>query len=96
MADFFEDLGKRISEVASDIGKATEDTIEIQRLRSDIRSLKRSNERDYIDIGKAVCEKFENDEVLDIELVPLCEAVEKRLEEIENVEQNIVHIKEDK
>ena len=26
MADFFEELGKRISDVASDLGKKTEDT----------------------------------------------------------------------
>ena len=32
MADFFEELGKKISDVASDIGKKTEDTIEILSL----------------------------------------------------------------
>ena len=31
MADFFEDLGKRISDAASSLGKKTEDTIEIQK-----------------------------------------------------------------
>ena len=39
MADFFEELGKKISDVASDIGKKTEDTIEIQKLKSNIRGL---------------------------------------------------------
>ena len=38
MADFFEQLGKKISDVAEDFGKKTEDTIEIQKIKGDIRS----------------------------------------------------------
>ena len=45
MADFFEDLGRKISDVANDIGKKTEDTIEIQKLKSDMRTLRRANDR---------------------------------------------------
>ena len=39
MADFFEQLGKKISDVAEDFGKKTEDTLEVQRIKSQIRSL---------------------------------------------------------
>ena len=46
MVDFFEDLGRKISDVANDIGKKTEDTIEIQKLKSDMRTLRRANDRD--------------------------------------------------
>ena len=46
MADFFDTLGQRISDVASDLGKMTEDTLEIQKIKSDIRGLKRANDRD--------------------------------------------------
>ena len=46
MADFFEQLGKKISDVAEDFGKKTEDTLEVQRIKSQIRSLDRANERD--------------------------------------------------
>ena len=49
MADFFEQLGKKISDVAEDFGKKTEDTLEVQRIKSQIRSLDRANERDYIE-----------------------------------------------
>ena len=45
MADFFEQLGKKISDVAEDFGKKTEDTLEVQRIKSQIRSLDRANER---------------------------------------------------
>lgn len=95
MADFFDDLGKCISDAASEIGKRTEDTIEIQKLKSKIRSLKRSSERDYIDMGKAVYGKFQKQEVVDMELVPLCEAIEKREEAIEKHQEEITRIKEE-
>ena len=44
MADFFKDMEQKLSGVISDLGKKTEDTIEIQKIKSDIRSLKRANE----------------------------------------------------
>ena len=33
MADFFDSLGQRLSNVASDLGKKTEDTLEIQKIK---------------------------------------------------------------
>ena len=50
----FESVGKKISDVAEDFGKKTEDTLEVQRIKSQIRSLDRANERDYIEIGKKI------------------------------------------
>ena len=52
MADFFEELGKRISDVASDLGKKTEDTIEIQKIKGEIP------DTDYIDL----CDNIEKRE----------------------------------
>ena len=59
MADFFKDVEQKISEVVEELGKKTGDTLEIQKIKSDIRSLKRANERDLIDIGRMVYEKFQ-------------------------------------
>ena len=75
MADFFEQLGKKISDVAEDFGKKTEDTLEVQRIKSQIRSLDRANERDYIEIGKKIYEKFKAGEVADLEYIALCESI---------------------
>ena len=94
MADFFEGLWKRISEVATDLGKKTEDTLEIQKIKADIRSLKRSNERDLMEIGRMVYEKFHNGEISDMDYVALCEAIEKRNEEAAKYEEEIQRIKE--
>lgn len=93
MADFFEELGKRISDVAEDIGKRTEDTIEIQKIRSQIRALKRANDRDMMDIGRMVYEKFRDGELSDIDYITLCEAIEKREEEMVQQEEEINRIK---
>lgn len=93
MADFFSVLGKKISDVAEDLGKKTEDTVEVQKIKSNIRSLKRANERDFIDIGKMVYEKFHDGEVSDIDYVVLCEAIEKREEEIARQEEEVKKIK---
>ena len=95
MADFFEELGKRISDVASDLGKKTEDTIEIQKIKGDIRSLKRANDRDLMDLGRMVYDKFQKGEIPDTYYIELCGNIEKREEEIEKQEEEIVRIKED-
>lgn len=93
MSDFFEDLGKKLSDAATEIGKRTEDTFEVQKLKSDIRSLKRANERDYIDIGKIVYEKYKNGEVVDGDISVLCEAVDKRDEQIDGLGTEIAKIR---
>ena len=93
MSDFLEDLGKKLSDAAAEIGKKTEDTLEIQKLKSDIRSLNRGNERDYIDIGKLVYEKYQNCEVVDVDISVLCEAVDKRDIQIGELKAEIVKIR---
>lgn len=95
MADFFEELGKRISDAASDLGKKTEDTIEIQKIKGDIRSLKRANDRDLMDLGRMLYDKFQKGEIQDTDYIELCGNIEKREEEIEKQEEEIVRIKED-
>ena len=93
MADFFDELGKTISDVAEDFGKKAEDTIEIQKIKGQIRSLKRANERDLLDIGRMVYVKFQRGEITDLDWVSLCESIENRTEEIERQEEEIVRIK---
>lgn len=93
MADFFEDFGKKISEAAVELGRMTEDTIEIQKIKSEIRSLNRGNERDYIDIGKAVCDNYQKGEVIDADMAALCEAIERRNIQVKDLEEDIARIR---
>ena len=94
MTDFFENLGKKLADVANDVSKMTGDTLEIQKLKSDIRTLKRGNDRDYMDMGKYIFDKFQKNEIIDSDLIALCETIEKRDEEIEKLEVDIARIKE--
>ncbi len=93
MADFFEELGRKITDVANEIGKKTEDTIEIQKLKSDIRSLQRANDRDLLDIGRMVYEKFCNSEISDMDYVAVCESIEKREEKAAKIKEEIERIR---
>ena len=45
MKDFFEDLGKRLSETAEAVTAKAGDAIEIQKLKAQIRELARGNAR---------------------------------------------------
>ena len=76
MADFFSklssnlgDLGKIISEKAEEVSKKTEDAVEVQKIKSQIRVMERNNERDFQDIGKMVFEKFKKGIPVDTEFV---------------------------
>lgn len=93
MSDFFDTLGKRISDTMDDLGKKAGDTFDIQKKKNEIYGLKRENERDMTEIGKMVYERFKNGEVVDMEFVELCEAIEKREEQKEVCEQEIERIK---
>ena len=92
MAGFFDDLGKRLSETANDLGKKAEDTLEIQKRKSDIRFLGRAHDRDYMDIGKIIFEKYRNGEVVDADMAALCEAIDQRNEEVTKIQAEIDRI----
>ncbi len=78
MADFFGELGKHLTDAVEEVTKKTEDAIEVQKIKSQIRSLERSNERDFQDIGKIVYEKFKKGEMVEPDCMELCEEIEKR------------------
>lgn len=93
MQDFFEDLGKKIGETIDEMGKKAEDTLEVQKYKSQIHSLKRGNERDYAEIGRIVFERFKEGDIVDLDFVSLCEGIEKREEQIEDYKKEIDRIK---
>lgn len=93
MGDFFEDLGKRITETAEAVTKRTGEVVEIQKLKSQIRVMERNNERDFQDIGKMVYDKFKQGEIVDTKFIELCGAIEEREESIENYLREIAERK---
>ena len=95
MGEFFEDFGTKLGAVAKDLGKKTEDEIEIQKRKANIRSMTRANNRDYADMGKFLYNKFVEKEEIEPELVMFCEEIEKRLEVIEKEQEMIEKIRGD-
>lgn len=96
MADFmgkFEKFGKVFSDTVDDLGKKAEDTLEIQKIKNQINGMKRSNDRDFIDIGKIIYERYKAGETVDEEFVAFCEEIKKRDEQIAVCEKEISRIK---
>lgn len=93
MEDFLGRLGKKIGDTVEDLGKKAEDTLDIQRIKGQINTMKRANERDFTDMGKIIYERFEKGEVVDTDFIAFCEEIEKREEEIKDCEQEISRIK---
>lgn len=93
MGDFFEDLGKKITETAEAVGKKTEEVVEIQKLKNQVRTLERNNERDYMDLGKMIFEKFQNEEVIAPEYTDFCEDIATRVETIIECNKKINELK---
>ena len=54
MKDFFEDLGKRLSETAEAVTAKAGDAIEIQKLKAQIRELARGNAEDLMELGQSI------------------------------------------
>lgn len=78
MKEFFEDLGKFITETAGNVGKKTEEVMQVQKLKNQIRSLERGNQSDLMDLGKIIYERFLKEEGVDGELEVICEEIRKR------------------
>ena len=100
MADFFgnlkeslESLGKTISEKAEVVAKKTEEAVEVQKIKSQIRVMERNNERDFQDIGKIIYDQFKKGKVVDSEFVELCEAIEDREASIDEYKKQVAEIK---
>ena len=89
----FESFGKVIAETAETVARKTEDTIEIQKIKSKIRVMVRNNKRDYQDIGKIIYERFQNGQIEDEELLELCQTIEEREEVIDDYKKEVAVIK---
>lgn len=95
MGRFFEDLGKRLGETAETVTNRAGEAMEIQKLKSQIRTLERENDNDLAELGLAVYDQFKDGAELGEEAVGLCEAIQSREESIAEYLQKITDIKGD-
>ena len=71
--DFFNNLRQTLSDTAEVVGKKTEELVEVQKLRSRIRTAQRQAEQDYHRLGHMVFERFVEGEAMDLELSEVCD-----------------------
>lgn len=95
MRSFFEDLGKRLGETAESVTSKAGEAMEIQKLKSQIRSLERENDNDLAELGLAVYDQFKDGAELGEETTGLCEAIQSREESIAECMQKISDLKGD-
>ena len=95
MKAFFEDLGKRLGETAETVTTKAGEAMEIQKLKSQIRTLERGNDTDLIDLGQIIYQRCLDGEAVGEEASGLCEAIQSRKDSIAEYEQNISDVKGD-
>lgn len=93
MGDFFEDLGKKITETADMLTKKTERVMEIQKLQNQIRNLERANERDLRDLGRMVFVAYKTDGDVKEPYHELCENLKQREDNIEDLKNQLEELR---
>lgn len=93
MKDFFEDLGKRIGETAETVANKAGEAVEIQRLRNQIRSLERENEKDLTEIGNIIYRLYRKNKKVEEDAAAYCEAIENREDSIREYQHKIVEVR---
>ena len=93
MKDFFGDLGKRIGETAETMTNMAGEAIEIQRLKSQIRTLARGNAVDLMELGKSIYDRYKAGGEVEESAQALCDAIKDRESTIDEYEKKISKIK---
>ena len=88
-----EGVVKKAGEVFDVVSQKTGEIVEEQKLKSQIRTLKKGNKRDYGDIGKMIYEQFKSGESVNEAFVELCETIKQREESIEECKKQIAKLK---
>ncbi len=91
----FEDLGKRINETVETLSSKTEEAVEIQKLKNQIRGLEKENQNDLARLGRKVYEQFKAGEMPDEDSAAICEAVSGREADIAEYKQKVMGMKGD-
>lgn len=95
MRNFLEDLGKRLGETAESVTNKAGEAMEIQKLKSQIRTFERENDSDLAELGLAVYDQFKSGTEVGEEAAGLCEAIQSREESIAECLQKISDVKGD-
>ncbi|MBO5461533.1 MAG: zinc ribbon domain-containing protein [Ruminococcus sp.] len=95
MKTFWDDFSKKIGETADTVSAKANEVVELQKIKSQIRTLERNNDNDYIELGKMIYDKFKAGEAVAEEEKGFCEAIQSREESIAEYLQKMVVVKGD-
>ena len=89
----FDDLGKRLGETVDNVSAIAGKSIEIQKLRNQVRNLERGNALDIQSLGRMVYQGFLDGVKLEDKPQDICEGIKSREEGIEELLQKIALLK---
>lgn len=89
-SDIFEDISKKISKAAGDVGRKTNEVIERQRLRNQIVTMEREIGILCESMGKIIWERYEEEQVVEAELLVTCEAIAEKKDMIEKYKADLL------
>ncbi len=89
MKDIFYEFGQKVGEVADQVGKMTEEAIETQKLKSQIRKLSKNNEEQFVLIGRMIYQQYQNGEILEEKYCNICEEIRVRNQEIDSIRRQL-------
>lgn len=96
--DFFDKLGKKVSETYNVASEKTTKLAREAKLKVAISEIKENIEKEYEKIGKAIYDKYLNkrDDDVALQFIEEFKAIDKASERIKNAEDEILDLKEKK
>jgi len=89
----FDDLGKRINETFESVSSMAGKSLDVQKLKNQIRNLERGNDHDMESLGRTIYQDFLSGKITDEKAKELCEAIKGREEAIDEALEKIQKIK---
>lgn len=91
--EFFDELGRTITDAADKVGKKTEKIVELQRVKGQISSMERNIEKNISELGYMVYEKYQLGEELDQKFIPICEEIQRRRVLLDQYREEVAEMK---
>ena len=95
-AEFWDDLGRKLSGAADAVGKKTGEVTELARLKNQIYRLEREIEKDYAELGRKLYEQYLETREAQEPFLNICETIAQEEVLIEQYKGEIEELKEKK
>ncbi len=76
--EFFDNIGRTISDAAETVGRKTGELAEIVRLKNQVYGLERGIKKDYEELGKMIYERYASQGTVQEDLLPICEEIAQK------------------